>query len=166
MRKKLQRGIALIEFTIVGIPVIFLTTSIIDMSLESWNFHSMVYAIEVADRYACAHGKTCSKGGNTCTIKVQDVASMISHQALGLDPSSMNVILTTNSATTNCFPLNACFSNTTQFPSTTDNNVGLDIKISATYTMHNPVSMLWFGSAGTSIGSFTVGATTRQNIVY
>jgi hypothetical protein len=166
MRKKLQRGVALIEFTMVGIPVIFLTTSIIDMSLESWNFHSMVYAIEVADRYACAHGRTCSKGGNTCTIRVQDVASLISRQAPGLDPSSMNVTLTTHSTSTNCFPLNTCFTNATQFPNTTDNGVGLDITISATYAMHNPVSMLWFGSAGTSTGTFTVGATTRQNIVY
>jgi hypothetical protein len=166
MGKKRQRGIAFIEFTIVGVPIVFLTTSITEMSLESWNFHSMVYAIEVADRYACDHGRTCSKNGNTCTIRVQDVASLISHPAPGLDSSLMNVTLTTHSTSTNCLPLNACFTNTTQFPSTTDNGVGLDIKISATCAMHNPVSMLWFGSAGTAIGTFTVGTTTRQNIVY
>jgi hypothetical protein len=166
MRRKHERGFGVIEFTLAAIPIIFLTTSIIEMSLESWKFHSMVYGIEVADRYACAHGRTCSKNGNTCTIKVQDVANLISAQAPSLDPALLNVSLITHTATTTCNPLNSCFSNTAQFPSSTDNGVGLDIKITATYPMNNPFPMLWFGSQGSSGSSFTLGATTRQNIVY
>src|SRR5579863_7779113 len=134
MRIKGRRGFGVIEFTMVAIPVIFLTTSIIEMSLESWKFHSMMYGIQVAARYACQHGRTCSKntGGasaNSCTIRVEDVANMISHQAPSLDPALLNVTLTTHSATTTCNPLNSCFSTTTQFPDSR-NSCSTDCRLS------------------------------------
>ena len=166
MRIKSRRGFGVIEFTMAAIPIIFLTTSIVEMSLESWKFHSMVYAIQVADRYACQHGVTCTKNGNTCTIEVETVANMISQQAPSLDPSLLDVTLTANGATTTCNPLNSCFSTATQFPSASNNTVGLPITISATYPMHNPLPMLWFGSRGSSGSVFTLGATTTQLIVY
>lgn len=166
MRSKGRRGFGVVEFTMAAIPVIFMTTSIIEMSLESWKFHSMMYAIQVAARYACQHGRTCSQNGNTCTIEVETVANMISQQAPSLDPSLLNVTLTANGASTTCDPLNSCFSTATQFPSSTNNQVGLPITISATYPMHNPLPMLWFGSQGSSGHVFTLGATTTQLIVY
>jgi Flp pilus assembly protein TadG len=172
IRIKGRRGFGMIEFTIVAIPVIFLTTSIIEMSLESWKFHSMMYAIQVADRYACQHGRTCTRntGGasaNSCTITVETVANMISQQAPSLDPSLLDVTLTTHSTTTDCNPLNSCFSTSTTFPNSTDNGVGLPITIHATYPMYNPLPMFWFGVKGPTSGStFTLGATTTQVIVY
>lgn len=163
---KRRRGTAMIEFTMVGIPVIFLTASIIEMSIEAWKFESMMYAIQVAARYACQHGRTCTKNSNSCTIEVENVADLISAQAPSLDPSQLNVTLTTHSASVTCDPLNTCFTNTAQFPSSTDNGVGLPITITATYPMHNPIPMFWFGSAGVSGSSWTLGATTLQSIVY
>ena len=157
---------AAIEFAMATIPMIFITVSILEMSLESWKFHSMAYAIEVAARYACQHGRTCSKNGNACTIEVENVAKLISNQAPALDPSLLDVTLKTHATTTTCNPLNTCFTNTTQFPNSTDNGVGLDITITATYPMNNPLPIYWFGSAGSSGHSYTLGATTRQNIVY
>jgi hypothetical protein len=156
----------MVEFTIVAIPIIFMTTSILEMSLESWKFHSMVYAIDMAARYACGHGRTCTKNSNTCTISVQDVASVITNQAPALDTSKLNVSLITHSTTTNCNPISTCLTNTTQFPNATDNGVGLDIKITASYTMYNPIPMMWFGTSGSSGQNYTLGATTRQTIVY
>ena len=166
MPRSTQRGSAILEFALVAIPVIYLTISVIELSLESWKFHSMAYAIEMAARYACAHGRTCSKNGNTCTIKVKDVANAISAQAPVLDSSLLDISLITNSATTTCNPLNTCFTNSTQFPSSSDNGVGLDIKITATYPMYNPLSILWLGTSGSSGSYFTLGASTRQTILY
>jgi Flp pilus assembly protein TadG len=166
MRTRNRRGFGVIEFTMAAVPIIFMTTSIVEMSLESWKFHSMVYAIQVADRYACQHGITCTQNGNTCTIEVETVANMISQQAPSLDPSLLNVTLTANGATTTCNPLNSCFSTTTSFPGAANNQVGLPITIAATYPMHNPLPMLWFGSKGSSGSVFTLGATTTQLIVY
>jgi Flp pilus assembly protein TadG len=165
--RRSQRGVGAIEFVMVVVPTIFLTTSVFEMSLASWQFHSMAYAIEVADRYACSHGRTCSKGGNACTIRVQDVANMILAQAPALSSSKLNVTLTTHAATVTCNPLSFCTSNTNQFPSSTDNGVGNDITISATYPVTNPIPMMWFGStANSGGGTWILGATTKGNIVY
>lgn len=167
----------MVEFSIVAIPIIFLTTSIIEMGLESWKFHSMVYAIDQAARYASAHGRTCTKNGNTCTIQVKDVANYITNTAPALDTSRLNVTLTTHSTSVSCTPLyncttqhcptnTTCTNNTAQFPSSNDNGVGLDITIQATYAMYNPIPMLWFGSSPSRGQDFTLGARTRQTIVY
>jgi len=165
---RLRRGSGALEFIMVVIPSLFLTTSVFEMSLASWQFHSMAYAIEVADRYACSHGRTCTKGGNACTIRVQDVANMIAAQAPALNSAKLNVTLATHNAGANvtCNPLSTCFSNAAQFPSTTDNGVGLDITITATYPVSNPIPMFWFGSATSSNSTWNLGATTKGNIVY
>lgn len=161
-----RRGVAIVEFTMVGIAVIFVTASIIEMSIESWRYASMMYAIQVAGRYACQHGRTCGKNGNSCLIEVENVASMINTQAPSLDPAKLNVTLTTQSATVTCNPLNNCLTNTAQFPKSADNGVGLPITITATYPMLTPFPMAWFGSTTAAQTSVTLGATTEQLIVF
>lgn len=178
----------MIEFTMVGIPVIFLTIAIIEMSIEAWKYESMMYAIQYAGRYAAEHGRTCGKTVNTptstttnaCLIEVETVANMINAQAPSLDPSQMNVTLstqasissTTTTSTVTCDPLNSCFTNSAYFPNTSDNGVGLCIAITATYPMKNPIPFMWFNSgasSGTLSGaatSWTLGATTKQTIVF
>jgi Flp pilus assembly protein TadG len=166
MRRASNGGNAMLEFLMVSLPLIVLTITIVEMSLESWQFHSMAYAIEVACRYATEHGRTCSKGGNACTIKVEDVANTISQLAPGLNASLLDVTLTTNSSSVSCNPLNSCFTNTNQFPNSTDNGVGFDITITASYPMSNPLPFMWFGSGSHVASSSTLSATTRQTIVY
>jgi Flp pilus assembly protein TadG len=161
-----RRGVGAIEFVMVLVPVLFLTSSIFEMSVAGWQIHSMAYAIEVADRYACAHGRTCSKGTNSCTLKVQDIANIISHQGPSLDSGKLNVTLASHAASVTCNPLSNCFNNTTQFPNSTDNGVGNDITITATYPITNPIPLLWFGSSATPGGTWNLGATTKGNILY
>jgi len=161
-----NRGFALIEFTLIAIPVIFLTISIIEASLAMWQYHTMAYAVELATRYAVIHGRGCTQNGNTCSITLGNVANVIANQSLALDPSKLNVSLTTHSGTTTCNPLNTCLSSTTQFPSAVDNGLNLDITIAATYPISNPMPLLWPGSGASSIGTFTLGATSRQRILF
>ena len=157
----------MVEFLMAGIPVIFITMSIMEISLESWKFETMIYAIQVAARYACSHGRTCTKGTNTCTITVGNVATLINQQSPSLDPSLLDVTLATHSGTAaTCNPLNSCLTSSTQFPSSIDNGVGFDVTITATYPMNNPFPMMWFGNASVAGRTYTLGAVTQQTIVY
>src|SRR5438067_11232185 len=88
------RGFALIEFTLIALPVIFLTISIVEASLAMWQYHSMDYAVELAARYVTLHGRGCTQNGNTCGITVGTVAKIIANQAPALDSSKLNVTLT------------------------------------------------------------------------
>ena len=166
-RNKAKRGgFAVIEFTLVGIPVIFLTISIIEASIAMWQYHSMMYANEIAARYASMHGHGCTQNGNTCTITVGTVAHIIANQAPSLNTANLDVTLYTNSGSTACNPITSCYNSSTQFPSNTDNQVGYDVRFVATYPIYNPLPLLWPGAGHTAGSVFTLGSTTRQRIVF
>ena len=164
--EKNRRGSSLIEFIFLGIPVIFITMSIIEVSLAMWQFHSLSYTVDTATRYAVLHGRGCTQNGNTCWITVGNVATVLTSQAPALDSSKLNVTLYTHASTTTCNPISTCLSNATQFPNTTDNGLNLDIKIVASYPVYNPIPMFWPGTAGTPGNVFTLYATSRQRILF
>ena len=166
-KRSRRSGSSLIEFTMAAVPLIFITISIVEMSLESWKYQTMIYAVQVATRYVAGHGRTCTKNGNTCTTNIGSVATLINTYAPSLDPGLLNVTFASNSGTAaTCNPLNTCLTNATQYPSSIDNGVGLDITISATYPMNNPFPMMWFGNGSFNGQTHTLGAISRQTIVY
>lgn len=158
-----RAGNALIEFTLLGIPLIFVLISTFEMALGMWDYENLAYAIRAGSRYASTHGKGCLNGGNTCGITVGNVASVIAASAAGLPSSSMNVTLSSaTAASVTCNPLSSCTSNSATWPPSGDNAPGMDIQIAGTYTFQSAISMLWPGAGKDSFGTFTFVAYTRQ----
>lgn len=161
-----RRGSSLLEFTLVGIPVIFISISVVSASLNMWQFHNLAYGTQMTARYVAMHGRTCTQNGNSCTVTVGDIASYFQGQSLALDSSKLNVKLQSVSQTINCNPLNTCSSSATMFPNATDNGVKFDIVVTATYPITNPMAMFWPGAGTVSAGTFNLFATSRQMIVF
>jgi Flp pilus assembly protein TadG len=159
-----KRGFAMVEFTLIGIPLIFLTLSIIEASLAMWQYHSMVYAVDATTRYVTTHGRGCTQHGNTCSITVGTVATLLVNSAGALDSTKLNVTLTTASNTTPCNPVSTCMTSSTQFPAAADNGVNSDVTIAATYPISNPITFFLPGSAPSATRTFTLGASSRQRI--
>jgi Flp pilus assembly protein TadG len=164
-RKSSQRGSALLEFSILGIPMMFITISAISVSIDMWQFQSLSYATEQTARYISMHGLSCAQNGNTCTISVGNAATYFEGQAIALNSGSVNVSFTDSSGATACNPINTCESTATQFPATGHNSVGSDITVSATYTIRNPIAMFWAPNADAA-KDYTVGAQSRQQILF
>jgi hypothetical protein len=160
-----RRGDALIEFTLLGIPVLFVTISLITVSLDMWEFHELPYAVEMTARYAATHGQGCAQNGNTCTLTMANMVSFFESQNISLDPGQVSVTFTDGSGPTSCSPLNTCASSSSQFPNASDNAEGSDITIAATYTLKNPIVMFWPPNRDPA-HDFTVGATSRQRIIF
>lgn len=164
-----RRGSTLLEFTLTGLPVMFLSLSVVECGLSMFEYNSMANAVTVAARYASNHGATC-QSPNACTIKVSDVANLIANTAWILDTSKLNVVLTANGVATNCKPLNTCQTNaspsTNQFPASGDNAVNMDITITATYKGTNPMPMFWPPNADVDDSGYTLGAQSRQRIQF
>ena len=75
----------MIEFTLVGIPMIFLLISIFEISRAMWNYHTLAFAIREATRYAAVHGSGCSTDPhNSCQATVAQVAQRIQDAGIGL----------------------------------------------------------------------------------
>jgi Flp pilus assembly protein TadG len=160
-------GNALVEFTLVGIPLIFVLISTFQMALAMWNYQTLAYAVRAGARYAATHGKDCGNSGNSCGTTVANVENAIAKAAVGLPPGNFNVTLTSGTATAvTCAPLSSCGSTSTAWPPSGNNSPGQDIQIAATYTFSTALGMLWPGAGKVSFGTFTFVAYTRQPIQF
>jgi Flp pilus assembly protein TadG len=161
LRRSSRRGTALIEFTLTGIPLIFLTVSTVAVALDMWQYSMLTYAVETTARYVTFHGASCTQNGNTCGTTVGNVATFFKKQALGAN-SQVTLTLTDTSGSTTCSsPFTSCMSSVSAFPATTANGVGNDITVQATYAFNNPMAMFWRGNA-----TFNLGVTSTQRIVF
>jgi Flp pilus assembly protein TadG len=161
--RKSRSGNVIIEFSLLGIPIILITITIVLVSIGMWQFHCLAYASETTATYASVHGATCAKNGNACTITIGNMATYFASQAIALPQNQVVVSFKDGSGTTTCNPLNTCTSSAAPFPSASYNSVGTDVTVKATYTLKNPIGMFW---ASTPAQDFTVGATSRQRILF
>jgi len=162
-----RRGSTLLEFTLTAIPMLFLSLSVTECALAMLEYGSMANAVTVAARYAANHGATCSQNGNSCTVRIEDVASLIANTTWIISTATMSVTFTDNSGSTTC-ELNACQSNVAQFPSSASNAnaVGNPITIKVTHKIINPLPMFWPPNADADDTGYTVGAGSVQVIQF
>ncbi len=163
LNRKRRRGSTLLEFTLVGIPMIFLWISVVQMGLGMWQYHTLQYAVKAATSYASVHGATCASP-NSCFVNVSDVVNMFQTNAIGVPMSKVALTLTSQSASVTCSQVSSCSSNSswsTTWPPTasSDNAVGNWIKIRADYTFSSSLAMFWPGAGVVRFGS-SAGAGT------
>jgi Flp pilus assembly protein TadG len=166
-----RRGSAMVEFVLVGIPALFLTISVFEVSMIMWQYHTLAEGVAQATRYAAAHGQECSTNGNTCATSIGAVATVLHQQAIGLDTAKVNVTFVSPNGTNGPYTLADCISpgaiNTTTFPPANSGGApGSLITISVTYAIPNPLFIFWTGSAPMSAHTYTLGATSTQEILF
>jgi Flp pilus assembly protein TadG len=148
LRRRRTRGEALIEFTLLGIPMLFVFVSIEEMARGMWQYHTLQFAVKAAASYASLHGATCSSGTNSCSVNVSSVVNVFSSNAIGVPMSNVALTLTSENASVTCSQVSTCSTNaswsTTWPPSANgDNAVGNWIKIRADYTFNTALAMFW-----------------------
>jgi Flp pilus assembly protein TadG len=151
----------MLEFVLVGIPMLFGVISIEEMARGMWQYHTLQYAVKMANSYASVHGATCSSSANSCTVDVSNVVGVFQTNAIGVPMSSVAVTLSSETAgnAVTCSQVSTCSSNSswsTQWPPTAsgDNAVGNWIKFRADYTFKTALAMFWPGAGGpVSFGS-------------
>lgn len=165
-----QKGSAMLEFALVGIPVIFLIIAVFEVSMIMWQYHTLAEAVAQATRYAAAHGQSCYTSPNSCGITVYNVATAIENQAVGLLPARITITLSTSSDSYGPFTVESCISpspDTTDFPPNDSSAAaGNPITISATYAIANPLYFFWTGAGKLSAPAYTLGATSTQEILF
>ena len=163
-RRQGRKGNAIIEFTLVAIPLIFLQISIVEICRGMWDYHSLAQAVKGACRAAATRGAGCA--GMGCAMTVGQIATTISAYALGMPASALNVTLTSNAGSVTCNPLSTCTSNNTVWPPAGGNAAGSDIVISASYNFTSMLMMFVPGHTGLQFSGVTFTAESRQVILY
>lgn len=153
----------MVEFTLLGIPAMFLMISVVEVSLTMWQYHALEYGAVAAARYVITHGSNCS---GTCSLTVGNVVTKAALAAVGLDSNKLSVTLKSSSGSTTYSPASSYTSNATTFPPSADSTVGNDVTVTLNYTVNNPFLMYWPGAGKMVAKAVTLQAVSRQRIVF
>lgn len=177
-RRKNQRGSAMLEFALAGIPLMFIWISIVQMAIGMWRYHTIQYAVKTAGSYITVHGSDCSTGTNSCSIKIKDAAQVLANYSIGIDPTQMQVTFNamasdhvTVASTVSCQLSGGgspCLSNNTAWPPSPNNTPGNDIEIKTEYLFASALAMVAPGPGSTPVrfGTFWLPGFTHQSILY
>jgi hypothetical protein len=171
-RNRERGGSSLIEFVLVGIPVVFVLISTFEIARGMWTYQTLCYAVKRGVRYATVHGWNCGQNGNTCNVTVGQIATVMQNASLGLDTSKISLTFTPNSGSAVSCTMSPvppatsgdCLSNTTVWPPSSASAPGTPISISATYPFNSMISMFWPGARGGSMqfASVNFGASSND----
>ena len=167
-----RRGAELLEFTFVGIPVIFILISIFEISRGMWNYHTLAEAVKTGTRFEAVRGQdvqgqtACQSNEETCGATVNAVVSTLVSASTGLPPAAWSATLSAGTASITCSPLSSCIGKTTTWAPSGNNAPGTTISISATYNFASALAMFWPGSRPVQFGTVTWRAFSQQTIQY
>ncbi len=168
-----RRGSTIVEFTLVGIPLIFVLISVFEMARGMWIYHTVAHAVKEGTRFAIVHGYNCSISPNSCQRTVGDVVRVVRDAGVGLDPGQLNLTLTAESSTPiTCNPASTCLGRTDIWPPYPANQPGIStVEITATYPFESAIAMFWPGAAGPggkgmNFPRFNLPASSRETIQF
>jgi Flp pilus assembly protein TadG len=166
-RGRAQSGNSLIEFTLVGIPIIFVLFSTFEMARGMWLYHTLAYSVKEGCRYASVHGQNCAIPPNSCSVTIGQVARVIQSAGVGLWSSDFNLTFTDNGGTALTCAINDCLSNTTTWPPASSNTPGMTVTVSGTYPFRSMIAMFWPGASriGPS-AAVNLPAASRERIKF
>lgn len=164
----------MLEFTFVGIPMLFVLISVFEISRGMWLYHTLAHAVKEGTRFAVVHGRDCELEPNACTVTVRDIALRIRADGVGLLPEDLNVTLSSepNSplSVVDCRPLTQCLEgalSAQQWPQFPSNQPGMDLTVTATYPFQSALAMFWPGAGrGMNFGVFTFPAQSTETIQF
>ena len=146
------RGANMVEFMLVGIPLLFLIIAVIQMSLGMWTYNVLANAVDQTARYA-----TVTSGST-----VGGVAQRIETVGVGLLPGKLNVTLaSSNAAAVPCSPVSGCIGNSNPWP--TGAAFTDTVTISGTYPFATPFAIFWPSAGPMKLaGNIVLGASSTQ----
>ncbi len=170
MRRRGRRGNTVIEFTLVGIPLIFALISIFEIARGMWLYQTLAYTVKEGTRFVIVHGQNCATAPNACQVSVAQVAARIRDAGVGLLPDELNVTLIpiANPANTiTCQPLSSCLGNASFWPEYPGNQPQLEVEIQGSFLFRPAILMLWPGAgSGVIFGTYTFRSTSRERIQF
>jgi hypothetical protein len=167
MRRSSQRGSAMVEFTLVGIPLMFTLVCIFEISRAMWVYNTMAHAVKEGVRFAVVHGQSCVTNPplvtNNCAMTVGDVANRIRQNGIGLEADRTTLVFTAESGTITCL-LSSCVGDASLWPPAGANGIGRRVQIRASAPFRTALGMLWPGSSPVAFAPFNVGAVAAEKI--
>lgn len=159
-------GQSLIEFTFVGIPLMFVLISIFEISRGMWVYHTLAHATKTAARYSIVHGQNCvAPAANTCAVTIGTIAQQFQNAGVGLDLATTSINFIDNGGTVTC-TLSACLGNSTTWPTASGNAPSQVITIEATTPFKSAIALFWPGATPVNVAAVVLPARASERVVF
>ena len=135
----------MLEFTLVGIGMIFVLISTFEIARGMWIYHTLAYAVREGTRYAAMHGRGCASP-HTCHASIGTIAGVIKTAGVGLDPNSVTATFTPAVGTATSGTITHLLTITTVYPPSAANAPGQIVKIAVLYPFRSILMMFWVGA--------------------
>ena len=145
-RRPKQKGNTALEFTLAGIPVIFLLISTVEVSRAMFAYNSLSHCVREATRRSSTAGENCALEPNNCSRTVGDVARTVQGAAIGVPPSDLVVRLISTAGAITCDPVTVCSTDGAMWPPDGANATGTEITVEAAYLYRSAIAMYWPGA--------------------
>jgi len=174
-----RSGSVILEFTLVGIPMIFVLISVVEMARGMWVYNTLAHAVKEGTRLAIVNGANCAKLP-TClpTITVGAVAERIRWTGVGLSLDQLEVTLVALEPSVagpvpvgnpvSCNPLSTCLGRVDMFPPADGNRPKIhSVSIQGVYPFRSAIAMFWPGAGrGMTFGTFRLPASSVEVIQF
>jgi hypothetical protein len=165
--KRTVRGSSIVEFTLVGIPLIFVLISTFEMARGMWIYHSLAHAVKEGTRYAIVHGRSCANPPNDCAVPLSETARRIRQAAPAFVPEDLWLTFRAADGAEVTCNLEECLANGEMWPPAGSNRPGMDVEIAATYPFRSLICMFWPGAGWSSgLGTYNLPAWSRDRIQF
>src|SRR5687767_1539607 len=159
-RRTRQSGSAMVEFALIGIPLMFTLLITFELSRAMWAYHTVAYAVKEGVRFAAVHGNDCALVPNNCLVTRAQIAARINNAALGLIRDDLQIAF---GAAGTFGAINSYAADTARFPTAGAGVRFLPVEIRAAYTFHSPLGRLL--TAG-GPGTYVFPANSRELVQY
>ena len=158
-----RSGSAMLEFTLVGIPVMFTLISIFEIARGMWYYETLNHTVKETARYLVVRGQNCIAAG--CGASYADIKQFMQNASVGLDPAQLTVTLL-NSSGSGTPSLLSDLAGAGTFPANPTAGVGQLVTVRGQYPFRSALSMFWPGGGYVAFGNITFGAVARERIQY
>lgn len=163
-----ERGQSVIEFTLVGIPVIFVLISTFEMARGMWTYDTLAHCVREGVRYASVRGYLYSDSTER-TPTLAEAARRVRETGVGLDPTLLQLTWTAGtgaSAVSYSCSLAECLQETSrQWPPPGLNMPWTVIGLRAEYPFRSAIAMFWPGAGSVNVfPAFRLPASASEEI--
>jgi Flp pilus assembly protein TadG len=158
------------EFTLVGIGLIFVLIGIFEMSRGMWIYHTLAHTSKEATRYLIVHGRECQTRTNCATDStLANVAARIRYHGVGLLPNLLELQVWRGGVQVvgsggGFVTLASLESNATVWDAAAE--PGQAVQVSVRYPFRSALAMFWPGAKRVNYTLVTLGANSWDTIQF
>lgn len=165
-----ERGSALVEFTLVGIGLMFVLISIFEISRGMWIYHTLAHTSKEATRFLIVHGRECQSRGSCQTeAALGQLAARLQYHGVGLLPGQLEIQVYRGGTQVvgtggGYVLLSSLAGSATVWDAAAD--PGQPVQVALRYPFRSALAMLWPGAGRVSFTMVTLGANSWDTIQF